>query len=108
MKLMTGWRPPTIVASGLPALLWLSVLTPAAQAANPPTPNPSASKADANAAYIPLGTSAFGPNGHGAYAWFVDAKNQQVVMCLVHNPQSEIECKRAPLPPVTPLPAPAP
>ncbi|MFN4289719.1 MAG: hypothetical protein ACK4E7_02425 [Permianibacter sp.] len=75
------------------------------QAANPPAKAPERTAATDKADYVALGTSAFGPNGHGAYAWFVDVKNQQVVMCLVHNPQSDIECKRSPLPAVTAVPA---
>ena len=83
-------------AAALAALFCMSSL----QAANPPAkaPDRNAANASANADYVALGTSAFGPNGHGAYAWFVDVKNQQVVMCLVHNPQSDVECKRSPLP----------
>ena len=81
------------------------MVMPPLQAANPPAKAPERNAASGNADYVPLGTSAFGPNGHGAYAWFVDAKNQQVVMCLVHNPQSDIECKRSPLLAVTAVPA---
>jgi len=78
-----------------------------AGAATPP-PNPMASPQPALAAadYVPLGTASFGPNGHGSYAWFIEVKTQQVVMCLVHNPQAPIECKRAPLPPPGPASAP--
>lgn len=81
------------------------MVMPPLQAANPPAKVPERSTASGNADYVPLGTSAFGPNGHGVYAWFVDVKNQQVMMCLVHNPQSDIECKRSPLPAVTAVPA---
>ena len=90
-------------AAALAALFCMSSL----QAANPPAkaPDRNAANASANADYVALGTSAFGPNGHGACAWFVDVKNQQVVMCLVHNPQSDVECKRSPLPAPISLPA---
>lgn len=68
-------------------------------AANPPA-QPEPAKAPAGAVeYVPLGTTSFGPNGHGSYMWFIEAKTKQVVVCLVHNPQSPIECKRAPIPP---------
>lgn len=80
------------------------VFGPATVAANPPAgannPASSAKAATAETAeYVPLGTASFGPNDHGSYAWFIEVKTRQVVMCLVHNPQSPIECKRAPMPP---------
>lgn len=79
----------------LHSLLFALLLTLPAAATTPP----NASKhSNDGADYVALGTSAFGNNGHGSYAWFVDVKTKQVVMCLVHNPQSAIECKRAPLP----------
>lgn len=77
--------------------LLLSLLVLPATAANPPVAE-SAKAAPASAEYVPLGTASFGPNGHGSYAWFVEVKTKQVVMCLVHNPQAPIECKRTPLP----------
>lgn len=90
------------VAAGL----LLAATQPSVMAADPVatvTAPKAAKTAEAKSAtatpdFIPLGTSAFGPNGHGSYAWFVDSRNQQVVMCQVHNPQSAIECKRSPLP----------
>lgn len=91
-------------------LMWLLAATSAVvSAANPPVASSPAASAPARApvtepAYVPLGTSPFGPNGHGSYAWFIEVKSKQVVMCLVHNPQSPIECKRAPLPAATSQP----
>ncbi len=77
----------------------LAVLVLPVSAANPPA-QPEPAKALAGAAeYVPLGTTSFGPNGHGSYMWFIEAKTKQVMVCLVHNPQSPIECKRAPIPP---------
>lgn len=77
----------------------LAVLVLPVSAANPPA-QPEPAKAPAGTAeYVPLGTTSFGPNGHGSYMWFIEAKTKQVVVCLVHNPQSPIECKRAPIPP---------
>lgn len=78
--------------------LLLSLLALPATAANPPPTSEPANAATTSAEYVPLGTASFGPNGHGSYAWFVEVKTKQVVMCLVHNPQAPIECKRTPLP----------
>lgn len=80
---MTGnawrWLPVAMAA----ALIWPATASTPAPMAGP---------------YQALGTSAFGPNNHGSYTWFIDTANKQVVMCLVHNPQAPIECKRTAIP----------
>lgn len=76
-----------------------------AMAANPPASPEAANATGSRTGYVPLGSTPFGPNGHGSYTWFVDAERGDVVMCLVHNPQTPIECKRAPMPAVLPPPA---
>ncbi|NQD35510.1 hypothetical protein HPT27_00650 [Permianibacter sp. IMCC34836] len=86
------------VVVGQPALAANPPANPQAQAPNNAA-NPANSTNAATAEYVPLGTASFGPNDHGSYAWFIEVKTRQVVMCLVHNPQSAIECKRLPIPP---------
>ncbi len=84
---------------------WLLTATVSTMAANPPASPEAANATGSRVGYVPLGSTPFGPNGHGSYTWFLDAERGEVVMCLVHNPQTPIECKRAPMPATLPPPA---